>query len=589
MANLLLYRVIAVLIGSLVTIAASAQLKLVVERVDQSATALNDVAIKTDFRSREELFGYLRQLPSFLQARGYLAASVDSIAEHDTVIVAFLFAGRQYRWQEVNIREEDRALLNELGFTTFTVFDASVISTLPARIVDHFQENGFPFAKVKWDSIRLHNDQVSATLTIDKGPLYRLDSIALFGPAKISKPFLLKHLGLPADGIYKRSVLEKIDQHLLELPYLQQQQPWSITMRTSGYVLNFYLQPKKSNLVDALIGFLPSSQQNNGKLLLTVDANVLLRNAFGSGETIDFNWEQIQPKSPRLHLNYQQPFIFRSQFGTDLAFQLYKKDSSFLNINGSLGVQYRLGDNQSAGVSFQLQRTNLLDVDTNSIRFNKRLPDIVDLDNVGIGLQYSFNNTNYRFNPRKGSSVNLVSAVSQKRIRRNNAITQIRDGSFNYNSLYDSLDLDSYQLRVRLDAAHYFPIKKRAVLKTALNAGLLQTPDYFRNEMFQLGGYRLLRGFDEESIFANRFAVVTLEYRYLVGTNSYFFGFSDIGYTHFSTQRSSLSDTWLGLGAGMAAETKQGIFNISFATGKRAGVNFNLRQSKIHFGYTSFF
>jgi hypothetical protein len=39
----------------------------------------------------------------------------------------------------------------------------------------------------------------------------------------------------------------------------------------------------------------------------------------------------------------------------------------------------------------------------------------------------------------------------------------------------------------------------------------------------------------------------------------------------------------------MAVETKQGIFNISYAAGKRDDVKFNLRQSKIHFGYTSFF
>jgi hypothetical protein len=39
----------------------------------------------------------------------------------------------------------------------------------------------------------------------------------------------------------------------------------------------------------------------------------------------------------------------------------------------------------------------------------------------------------------------------------------------------------------------------------------------------------------------------------------------------------------------MAFETKAGIFNISYAIGKRNDVNLNLRQAKIHIGYVNFF
>jgi outer membrane protein assembly factor BamA len=586
MANLVLYRLMAVMIGCLLTITSFAQLRL------QIVPAVNEIQsrdFKRNFKSRQELFNYLQQLPSILQGEGYLSASIDSIAEKDTVIIAWLFLGPQYHWQELRIKPEDRLLLEQLGYTTFTIADAPVISSLPKKIIDHYQDRGYPFAKVKWDSIHLDNDRISASLLIDKGAVYKLDSISLQGPVKISKNFLLRYLDIPADSIYNRSVLDKIDQKLIALPFIIQVQPWSITMHTTGYTLNFYLQPKKSNQVDALIGFLPSSQQNGDKLLLTVDAKVLLRNAFGSGETIDFNWEQIQPKSPRLHLLYQQPYIFHSEFGADLSFDLYKKDSSFLNIHGSLGLQYDMKQYRSFKIMLQVQRTNLLDVDTNNIKLTKQLPDIVDLANVGIGIAYSFNNTDYRLNPRKGSEITLSSLVNKKTIRRNNAITQIKDGSFNYDRLYDSIDLNSYQLRLSLLAAHYFPMARRSVLKTALNAGLLQTPDYFRNEMFQVGGYRLLRGFDEESIFTNRYAVATLEYRYIVNLNSYFFGFTDAGYTNFKSAKESFSHTYLGVGAGMAFQTKQGIFNISYAVGKRDDLQFNLRQSKIHLGYTSFF
>jgi hemolysin activation/secretion protein len=99
----------------------------------------------------------------------------------------------------------------------------------------------------------------------------------------------------------------------------------------------------------------------------------------------------------------------------------------------------------------------------------------------------------------------------------------------------------------------------------------------------------LLRGFDEESIFTNRYAVVTAEYRYLISLNSFLFVFTDGGWAQDKTFASSQSHTYFGTGLGMAFETKAGIFNISYAVGKRDDSNLNFRQAKIHFGFVSIF
>jgi outer membrane protein assembly factor BamA len=211
------------------------------------------------------------------------------------------------------------------------------------------------------------------------------------------------------------------------------------------------------------------------------------------------------------------------------------------------------------------------------------------MSTLSLGLEYIFINTDYRFNPRRGSELSVSASAGRKEIRQNNAVTQIKDPSFNYGALYDSIRRNSYQLRFRLSGARYFPVAKQAALKIAVQAGWLETPNYFRNEMFQLGGYHLLRGFDEESIYANRFAVAGIEYRYLVDLNSYFFGFVDAGWSNFKNEVSAFDHTYIGVGGGMAFQLKQGIFNISYALGKRDDVRLNLRQSKIHFGYTSFF
>jgi ABC-type uncharacterized transport system permease subunit len=50
----------------------------------------------------------------------------------------------------------------------------------------------------------------------------------------------------------------------------------------------------------------------------------------------------------------------------------------------------------------------------------------------------------------------------------------------------------------------------------------------------------------------------------LFGLNAYFSGFSDFGYSYNSIVNKTF--TYIGIGAGMAFETKQGIFNINISS-----------------------
>lgn len=139
-------------------------------------------------------------------------------------------------------------------------------------------------------------------------------------------------------------------------------------------------------------------------------------------------------------------------------------------------------------------------------------------------------------------------------------------------------------------ASHYFPVAKQATLKVSLQSGVFLSPNVFRNELFQIGGYKLLRGFSEESIYATRYLCTTAEYRLLLGLRSYLFGFTDFGWVQNKYQALNVTNNFISAGIGMAFETKNGLLNVSYAMGKRNDVPFNIREaSKIHFGYVNFF
>ena len=558
----------------------------------------NKLGLTTVFKSREACTEYIFGLLPQLQGKGYMTASVDSISIESKGASIRLFTGNIYHWAAIDTRHVDPALLaavawNEKAFI-HRPLDFRQFQTRQQLLLDYLENNGYPFAKISLDSVVLKDSaEVSAILKIDKGPLYKIDSIRVFGTAKISNDFLQRYLNIPNGSIYRKERLQAITKKILELPYVQEQEPWNITMLGEGSVVNLYLRPKKSSQINALIGFLPSSDPVLGnKILVTGEATVNLKNALGNGESIGLNWQQLQSGSPRLNLLFQQPYLFHSPFGLTTSFDLYKQDSSYININLMAGAQYTLTPNKNGSVFIQQTISNLLNVDTLQIIASRTLPQTADVSAVSLGLTYDFNNTDYRFNPRRGNELQFLGSAGTKTVKVNPQIARLKDPNdtgFNYASLYDTVKLHSYEFLVKLSGAHYFPLSRASTLKLGFNGGVFSSPNTYRNELFLIGGYRLLRGFDEQSILASQYAVGTLEYRYLVGLNSYLFTFLDAGWAKNNVPGYDLNSSFLGTGLGMAFETKAGIFNISYALGKRDNTSFNFHDAKIHLGYVSFF
>jgi outer membrane protein assembly factor BamA len=551
--------------------------------------------LQTNFPSQLPCLQYVDKLTPLLRSKGYPTVSVDSIYTDTSYTAIQLYLGKQYQWVQLRPDSIEKEVLDQGGFFekdfSGKPLNISLLKGMQQRMLAHYEKKGYPFAAVYLDSIRLLDDKMLALLKVNKGPLYQIDSIRVLGKAKINNFFLQQYLGIGNGSVYNREKLDRVGKRLLELPYLEQLQNPDLTMLGSGAVLNLYLNNKRSSQVNFLIGFLPANS-SSGKLQVTGDVNLNLKNAFGTGETILFNWQQLQLKSPRLNMGYQKPYLFRSAFGIDFAFELFKKDSAFLQLNATLGIQYLLSANQQGRLFVQQQRTTLLasGADTNLVKSTKKLPPNVDISTTSVGLDYEWNNTNYRRNPRTGNEIKVVVSTGIKKIEKNNDILSLKDPVFNYAALYDSVKLRTYQLRLRTTLAHYFPLARQSTLKAAFNGGVFASQSVFRNELFQIGGYRLLRGFDEESIYATQYAVFTAEYRNIINLNSYLFGFTDAGWVRNQHQRIDVKNNFISAGIGLAFETKFGQLNISFALGRRDDVPFNLRQAaKIHFGYVNYF
>lgn len=574
--------------------------QLYVIPVDQdSVEAASVIKPPRDFINRDACTGYLQQLVPALQARGYITASIDSVYSDSTQTTIHIFLGEVYRWAAINADEASQQWLQLAGLTpdkfTRQQYAPDKIALLQQRMLEYMENNGYPFARIFLDSLQINGKEVSGSIKVQPGPLYHIDSIKITGNAKISNEYLQQFLGLKNGTVYSKEKLQQVSAEIKKLNYVEEEFPPQLIWGSSGGTIEVFLRQKKSSQVNIIIGFLPNSDASaNRKMLITGEGLLNLKNAFGGGETIGLTWQRLQAATQRLNIIYDQPYLFNSPLGIDFGFNMLKRDSAFLNFDLRLGTQLALNRQQRVKLYLQQFSSILNFINEPIIIATKKLPEEADVRITHIGVEYSLNTTNYIFNPVSGYELVFNTSAGNKNIRPNDQVldlTDPNDPDFNFSTLYDTVKTKSYQIRSVLAAARYFPIGKasRSTIKVAVNGGYISGSNIFRNELFQIGGYRLLRGFDEQSEFLSQYGIGTLEYRYLIGENSYFNVFADGGWGKNGARGIQLSRSYLSAGMGLAFETKVGLFNLAWAVGQRNDTPFNLRQSKIHFGFVNYF
>lgn len=537
----------------------------------------------------------LQKLLFQIYDKGYLTASIDSIAENENSIEAFLNIGKQYEWMKLKPGNIEKALFNDVDFKeklySDNIFNYKDVSKLCNKILSELENNGYPFAVVRLDSINIQEEKISASLWVEKNQIYRYDTIALSGTSKISKYYLVNYLGIKPNGLYDENTVSKIDTRLRQLPFLNAEKPAEILFTDDKARPSLVLNSRKASQFDFLVGFLPNNAET-GKLLITGEANINMTSALGFGENFRLNWRKLQARTQNLDVGFAFPYIISLPFGIDASLKLYKKDTLFLDVNWDAGISYMFVGGNYFKAFINNQFSNALNIDTTQIIINRRLPEYSDSRKFLYGLEYYFERLNYRFNPTSGFIVKLRGAAGTRKIKPNQTIINIKDPENvgqTFATLYDSLQLNSIQYKIDYRLEKYWQLAKRSTVKTAAVGGAIIANQVFTNEMYRLGGTKILRGFDEESIFASQFHVLTVEYRFLLAQNSFFNVFFDGAYVQTKNIEIKTNDFPYGFGAGLAFASKAGIFSLSYAIGSQQGNPVNFRSAKIHFGYVNLF
>ncbi|MGB0917869.1 MAG: POTRA domain-containing protein [Flavobacteriales bacterium] len=562
------------------------RVRLIINQVDDATTLkkVNRIGkLKETYPDSGSTVQAMQELVVALQSMGYAEAGIDKQVWKSDTAIANLYTGQRYKIGNIHPGNVSESVLKKVGYKAKNQTDASLsslyLTSLKKRLLRFYENRGYPFAEVKLDSFQLIENKLSVRLNLAKNEQFKVDSIIVKGNGRIKSRYLQNYLGIKENSLYNESKVRPISTRLKEIAFVNETQPPEVTFGEKGDAkLYVYVDKKRASQFDGILGVLPSSEKP-GKVLVTGELSIKLLSAFRRGELIDLSWRKIQARTQNLNVHLAYPFLFNTGFGLDGTFELYKRDTLYLNLRGVVGVQYHLIGNDHIKVFADIRNTNVLATST-LVSTSTLNPDNVDSRTQLYGFGYKMQRLDYRLNPRKGFEVYAEASAGNKKIIPDGSVEETR---------YDGLKINSFQLNAVLKASYFIPIPNRSTIRIAVNGGYMRSENLFESEAFRIGGLKTLRGFDEEAIYATMFGIGTIEYRFLLDPNSYLFAFFDGAYYENRATNKRITDRPFGFGLGISFFTKIGVFSLNYALGKQFDNPIDFRAGKIHFGVVSYF
>lgn len=507
---------------------------------------------EADFQKRITQDSVLYQTLDSLKSIGYYTLKLDSVRDQNI----YLNKGKMYK--KIWVKNDTIFQQNEDWFAVKN------LDSLIQKVSDRYAERGFPFTELKIRPLGYKDGEAQVALDLQLFGARTIDGVKVEGYEKLSKGYIRYGLGLKKGKIYNESELKKISERMSFNHLIEEARPPQTLFNTDSTTVYLYVKKVKSNIFDGVLGF---GNDENGEFQLNGNVKIELNNNFNGMERIHLNWIATPDKSTSLDLKVRVPYLFRSAVGTETNFNMYRKDSVFVNTKIEERLFYQISMNANLGLNLSYESSNFVLDDHPELAM---LYD--DFNKSGIGLSYEYLLPAQNRLLEGKSAINLLGKALTRKSREIDPLTD------------EITETNAPQYEVGINAFHIFKIFDKHLLKTQIEGfGLFGEEEFFsENELYRIGGFGSLRGFNEESIFASAYGIGSLEYRYMPNDGFYISLFGDYGFVE--NKSSGINENLLGIGTGISFLTQLGVFNLSYAVGKQSETNFDFRNSKIHFG-----
>lgn len=456
-------------------------------------------------------------------------------------------------------------------FLEGNIFIKSDLERSISESLDYFENNGYPFASIKIESLNFYRDSLKDDFLVDIYLYFRMsetskiDQIKITGNTKTKDYVIKRNIRLEEGETYSQERIEEIPKLLNRLRFFEPvKQPVYYFNSEDKGILEITVKEKETNTFDGILGYIPSTTGGESGFF-TGFVNISLRNIFGTERAAAFRWEKLERESQELELKYLEPWLLGYPVNVQASLFQRKQDSTYVQRRIDGDIQFLITEDFSASFLIGTESTIPTDPDTRGFT-------VFNSTSIITGANLKIDSRNDVYSPTEGLLFINTYKFSQKKI---NGPSQFITGQTK-----TKIELQRFEL----DLSAYYEIFARQVVAAGVHAREMRGDDFEISDLYKLGGTNTLRGYRENQFLGNRTFWSNLEYRYLLTQRSFAFIFFDTGYylRNGSPARNleRISSFNYGYGLGLSLETGLGVLGVSFALGE--GDSF--ADGKIHFG-----
>tara|TARA_R110000787_G_scaffold269018_2_gene375659 strand:+ start:7660 stop:9408 length:1749 start_codon:yes stop_codon:yes gene_type:complete len=529
-------------------------LSLNIKGIDSIQTEnLKELSYTKKHDTKKSVYKEINTIQDQIKRIGFFTATIDTIISIENNFTAIFNLGKKteeviliipknFRSSNFNIRNDSiRIKTNELeNFTNSLLYD--------------LDKKGNSFSEITYRNPKYRNNNLVLELVLVASNKRQIDKVIIKGYTDFSKSHIKNFFQLKKNTVFSKQKIEEVSELTNSLNFIKEIKKPEVLFKKDSTLLYLFIEKLETNSFDGLINF--ASKDNGEGLLLNGNLDLKLNNIFNSGENFELFWNRVAEEKSQFKINTRIPYILKSSLSTSVGFDIYRQDSTFLNTSFNLKSEYQLNSRSKISISYSSENSNyLLDL-TND--------DFESYSNQFFGIAYNF---------RIASKNNLFKELFNFNIshtfgKRKSDLSEVNQYKLNFQSVFN------------------IKTSKRSYLYIRNESGLLNSRNYLTNELFRIGGINSIRGFNEQSIFTNKYTYFNTEYRYLTSSSSYLYSISDIGF--YNTLKEN-SERILGIGLGYSFKINASKINLGYVSGVNSNNSTGFKNSKLAIKWTSFF
>lgn len=444
------------------------------------------------------------------------------------------------------LKENSIAISND-SIALATAFAKALLNQLTITAAN----NGKPFTKFQIKEVSpASKEHLKGILTIAEDTTRYINNIIITGYPKMPMAFIERYAGFKKGNVFNQDELKSQQESINELPFVQTKKDLEVQFTQDSTNVYLYLEKQSTNRFDGFLGFATNELTN--QLQLDGYLDLVLTNNLNYGESLTLNYKSDGADQQQLRIKTDLPYLFGSPLGATAELHLFRKDTTFSETTQEATLYYQINTLSRVHLGYKRKTSdNLLDLIDST-------PDIIDysINRITSGFALFRRQDDYLFPIKR--SLEAKGEVGRR------------------TTPLETLD----QTSLSATASTIFYLNKSNQIYLRSTSHILLSDNYVTNELFRFGGITSIRGFEENSIFANLTTVLNTEYRIILNNSAYIHSIIDAGYFENELLNTKTQLFSFGLGAGL--RTQAGIFKINIANGKSEGLPFKFSNTKVH-------